>query len=75
MMTLIRIFVLDVIVGLNLNVVTLLAPIVLPDQKNLYLTSRVLQLTKHVTQKDTKGDSGEKDSYIGSYFPVSMWMC
>ena len=47
MMTLIRIFVLDVIVGLNLNVVTLLATIVLPDQKNLYLTSRVLLLMGH----------------------------
>jgi len=45
MMILIRIFVLNVIVGLNLNVVILIANIALIDQENLYLTSSIIQLT------------------------------
>ncbi|WP_177184392.1 hypothetical protein [Psychrobacillus sp. OK032] len=54
MMILIRIFVLNVIVGLNLNVVTLIANIALTDQKNLYLTSSVIQLKGALLQEGVK---------------------
>jgi len=60
MMILIRIFVLNVIVGLNLNVVTLIANIALTDQKNLYLTNSVIELTT------------SKDKFLAAFYELKL---